>query len=66
MAGNDGITYNIQYLLIAKERSKMIKNAKGNELISGYCRWILPDPNNEVKMLKELKLNPALYCIQIR
>lgn len=66
LAGNDGITYNIQYLLIAKERSKMIKNAKGNELISGYCRWILPDPNNEVKMLKELKLNPALYCIQIR
>ncbi len=66
MAGNDGITYNIQYLFIAKERSEMIKKAKDIELVSGYCRWILPDPNNEVKMLKELNLNPALYCIQIR
>ncbi len=66
MAGNDGITYNIQYLLIAKERSEMIRNTNGNELVSGYCRWILPDPNNEVKMLNELKLNPALYCVQIR
>ena len=66
MAGNDGITYNIQYLLIARERSEMIRNATGNELVSGYCRWILPDPNNEVKMLNEFKLNPALYCVQIR
>ena len=66
MAGNDGITYNIQYLFIARERSEMIRNATGNELISGYCRWVFPDPNNEVKMLNKLKLNPALYCIQIR
>ena len=66
MAGNDGITYNIQYLLIANERSKMIKDAKEDAIVSGYCRWIFPDPNNEVKMLKELKNNPAIYCTQIR
>lgn len=66
LAGNDGITYNVQYLLIAEERSRLIKNAVGDGIVSGYCRWIFPDPNNEMKMLRELKYNHSLYCIQIR
>ncbi len=66
LAGNDGITYNVQYLLIAEERSGLIKNAEGDGIASGYCRWIFPDPNNEIKMLRELKHNHSLYCIQIR
>jgi 4-amino-4-deoxy-L-arabinose transferase-like glycosyltransferase len=66
LAGNDGITYNIQYLLISKERSDLIR--KGNEqglIFSKYCRWIFPDPNNETKMLSELNLSPSIPCYQI-
>lgn len=66
LAGNDGITYNMQYLLIARERSELIKNSKGTDLYSGYCRWIFPDPNNESKMINALDLNSNLKCNQIR
>lgn len=64
MAGNDGITYNIQYLLIARERSNMIKNSKRNDLSSKYCRWIFPDPNNEIKMFEALNINSDFNCNQ--
>ncbi len=66
MAGNDGITYNLQYLLIAKQRSEIIqKSMNPNGINSKYCRWIFPDPNNEFKMISYLKLNLNLKCNQI-
>lgn len=65
MAGNDGITYNLQYLLIAKERSDLIKKSNNTEnLISNYCRWIFPDPNNERLMFNALKINSNFSCNQ--
>lgn len=66
LAGNDGLTYNLQYLLIAKDRSNLIYQAnKNNGIIkNGYCRWIFPDPINEYKMLKLLNLEPNIKCTQ--
>lgn len=64
LAGNDGITYNVQYLLIAKERSKIIQKAtiENKTISSDYCRWIFPDPNNEEKMVQILNLKTNLTC----
>ena len=65
LAGNDGITYNIQYLLIAKNRSETILKASKEKkpVSSPYCRWIFPDPNNETKMIKTLKIAINFDCI---
>lgn len=66
LAGNDGITYNMQYLLIAKERSEIINKTNNNGQISSeYCRWVFPDPNNESKMIDVLNIKIELSCIQI-
>lgn len=55
LAGNDGITYNIQYLQIAKKRSDKIL---GREKITKEdCYWLFPDPNNENKMINILSLD---------
>lgn len=56
LAGNDGITYNMQYNLIVKLRSEKILNAKGT-VFSNQCNWIFPDPNNDFKTIKILNLN---------
>jgi len=66
LAGNDGITYNMQYNLITKDRSDKLKKARGF-VISNQCNWIFPDPNNDYKTIKILKLlnlnitNPCIY-----
>ena len=46
LAGNDGITYNLQYFLIAKKRSQQIRQASqlGNSIQSDECHWLFPDP----------------------
>jgi len=64
LAGNDGITYNMQYNLIVKTRSDKIKNAR-NYVISNQCNWIFPDPNNDYKtiMILKLKLNNRFPCL---
>lgn len=64
--GNDGITYNIQYLSIVKKRSEAISTAR-NYVSSNQCNWIFPDPNNDYKTILILKLlnsdttTPCLY-----
>jgi len=53
LAGFDGITYNLQYNLIAKRRSDLILGE-----IKGVndCYWIFPDPNNDYKTIDILDL----------
>ena len=65
LAGNDGITYNIEYLQIANIRSNLIiqANASKSPVHINNCYWIFPDPNNEYKMIKILNLNTQLSCI---
>lgn len=64
LAGNDGITYNIQYLFIASARSKEIlkANKENKNVTSNYCQWIFPDPSNDIKMLKALNLKIQPKC----
>lgn len=56
LAGNDGFTYNMQYLLIVKKRTSLILSAK-KSVISNECHWVFPDPNNDYKTIKILHLN---------
>lgn len=56
LAGNDGITYNMQYLFVVGKRSNTIKSAN-NYVLSNQCNWIFPDPNNDYKTMKILNLN---------
>ena len=55
LAGNDGITYNLQYLQIAKKRSDKILGRE--KIIKEDCFWLFPDPNNENKMIGILSLD---------
>lgn len=64
LAGFDGITYNLQYNLIVKERSDLIL---GKTKGLGDCSWIFPDPNNDIKtveILKIRKINPNFPCLK--
>ena len=65
LAGNDGITYNMQYNLIVKARSDQLKMAKGY-VISNQCNWVFADPNNDFKTIKilKLKIDTNAPCLQ--
>ena len=67
LAGNDGLTYNMQYLFLAKERTKKIMEANNSfgPVVSQECRWIFPDPNNDKKTINILHLKLPLnkLCI---
>lgn len=54
-AGNDGLTYNFQFLLIAKNRTNLFFTHNRS---SESCNWVLADPNNDTKTLLILKLKP--------
>lgn len=67
LAGNDGITYNMQYLLIVRNRTKQIlsTNNSSKAVFSRECFWLFPDPNNDKRTLKILQLknlDPDLPC----
>ena len=59
LAGNDGITYNMQYAQIVKKRTEKILLAdKGTGIVlSDECHWIFPDPNNDNKTIEILKID---------
>jgi len=69
LAGNDGITYNLQFLLLAKKRNDLIlaANRQKQPVVHSECRWIFPDPRNDYQTLRILKLesinlnNPCVY-----
>ncbi len=56
--GNDGITYNLQYVLIANKRSKFLMKKEGNLFSANDCSWLLADPNNDFKTFKILNIDP--------
>lgn len=45
LSGNDGLTYNYQYLLITKKRTKIIE--ENTYFPQNYCPYLFPDPNND-------------------
>lgn len=53
LSGFDGITYNMQYNLIVRKRTKIIFDKKSKIT---DCSWIFPDPNNDFKTIKILNL----------
>lgn len=59
LAGNDGITYNWQYLMVLKKRTRQIMEAdkRRGAVLSDDCFWVFPDPNNDLKTLEFLKLS---------
>lgn len=54
LAGNDGITYNMQYLFMVKKRTEKILS--GSRLSKEECYWLFPDPKNDYKTMRILKL----------
>jgi hypothetical protein len=65
IAGNDGITYNYQYLLLVKERTALIRGIEDNKvsLNKKDCGFIFPDPNNDLKTFKMLKIDLNKFSI---
>jgi hypothetical protein len=69
LAGNDGITYNMQYALILKKRTNdILNNDKANVTISNDCHWLFPDPRNDIITMKILNLdiNPGNPCTNFK
>lgn len=50
LSGSDGIAYNYQFFLFARERSNAVKKADG-QVLHNDCYWIFPDKNNDLKMI---------------
>jgi hypothetical protein len=65
VAGNDGITYNYQYLLLIKDRTELIRKIENDKmsLNKNSCDFIFPDPNNDLKTFKILKINLNKFSI---
>jgi hypothetical protein len=65
VAGNDGITYNYQYLLLVKDRTELIRKIENDKmsLNKNNCDFIFPDPNNDLKTFKILKINLSKFSI---
>jgi hypothetical protein len=61
LSGNDGMTYNIQYLKILKGRTILLEQ-KPKQPVN--CQWIIPDPNNENKTFKilQIEINKNILC----
>lgn len=55
LSGNDGITYNLQFLEISKKRSEFIMKATTHPDITAGDFWLFPDINNDKKTLNILK-----------
>lgn len=56
LSGNDGITYNLQFLFLTHKRSNLILTANSHQqsVISSECLWVFPDPRNDFQTLKIL------------
>ncbi|MGB9707654.1 MAG: hypothetical protein ACPL1D_02795, partial [Microgenomates group bacterium] len=63
LAGNDGITYNFQYLFILKKRTAYLLNPQNQNKYE--CYWLFPDIRNDKVTLKVLNfrgVNPESPC----
>lgn len=54
LSGNDGITYNMQYIFIAKNRNQIIKS--GKTVDPKDCRWLFADSNNDLRSFEILSI----------
>jgi len=56
LSGNDGITYNLQYLFTAQKRTKEIikVNSRQDKFKPKQCFWLFPDIRNDQVTLKIL------------
>lgn len=64
LSGNDGITYNLQYLLIAQRRTDLLHGAQ-QPFSYRDCLWLSPDPHNDQITFAFLKIQPSAnteYC----
>lgn len=61
LAGNDRITYNMQYLLLTKHRTNLLLNS--NTIQRKDCYWLFPDPKNDRQTLQIFKLKTATICL---
>lgn len=52
-AGNDGITYNLEYVIAVAQRSKQIREAdrEGRAVYAPDCFWAFPDIKNDQRTL---------------
>jgi len=55
-AGNDGMTYNLEYVLFVIRRSGQIRDAnrEGRAVYATNCYWAFPDENNDARTLSNL------------
>jgi len=60
LSGNDAITYNMQYLFVAKKRSDILLNHPGMHLNPSECDWLLKDPNNDNQTFHILHISAYL------
>lgn len=61
ISGGDGITYNMQYLFMAKQRSDILTD-KIQARSSSECLWLFKDPNNEKKTFQILQISNYVPC----
>lgn len=65
LAGNDGITYNMQYVSLVKKRTEQLYQPAINfNGIAIDCAKLFPDPKNDFKTLHILRINSAIarFC----
>lgn len=58
LSGNDGLTYNYQYLQIIKKRTNIIQ--KNLNFPGEYCYFLFPDPNNDKVTAEALSFSQSL------
>ncbi len=61
LAGNDKITYNMQYLLLTRHRTNLILNPKAIQVKD--CYWLFPDTKNDKQTLRIFKLKISTTCL---
>ena len=65
-AGNDGITYNMQFLFITSDRTRLLKSSQEISLSDEDCFWLLPNRVNDDVTLAILELDRKPNVIKCR
>ncbi len=61
LSGNDGITYNMQYLFIVKKRTDVLTGRLTSKLDQSSCGWLFVDPRNDSQTIRILRLTSFSY-----
>lgn len=65
-AGNDGITYNMQFLFISSSRTQILKSHQKINLSTNDCFWILPNRVNDDVTISILELDNKPNVLQCK